>query len=86
MKVKIQKGVAQGYVNAPPSKSMAHRMLICAGLSNGTCRVKGIAESKDILATIDCLTALGAKCQKRGEDIVVTGIDVTKTKASDVLV
>ena len=74
MKVKIQKGIAKGYVDAPPSKSMAHRMLICAGLSKGTCLIQGIAESEDILATIDCLQALGAKCEKMGDTIKVTGV------------
>ena len=75
MKVKIKKGLASGRVDAPPSKSMAHRMLICAGLSSGTSIVNGIAESEDILATIDCLSALGAKCEKNGDSIKITGIN-----------
>ena len=53
MKVEILKGSAKGFVEAPPSKSMAHRMLICAGLSKGTSIVHGIADSNDVLATID---------------------------------
>ena len=48
-------------VAAPPSKSMAHRMLICAGLADGISTVRGVALSEDILATIDCLRALGAE-------------------------
>ena len=39
MIVNIKKGTAQGKVSAPPSKSMAHRLIICASLSEG--------ESKD---------------------------------------
>lgn len=85
MKVKIKKGIARGYVDAPPSKSMAHRMLICAGLSGGICYVKGIAESQDILATIDCLEALGAKCEKQGDTIKVIGINAKELKESTVL-
>ena len=48
-------------VIAPPSKSMAHRALICAGLSVGKSVISNIAASEDILATIDCLRALGAE-------------------------
>ena len=85
MKVKINKGIAKGRVVAPPSKSMAHRMLICAGLSEGTCKVSGIAPSMDVLATIDCLEAIGAVCQFKGDILEVTGVDVTKAGPKDVL-
>ena len=85
MKVKIKKGLASGRVDAPPSKSMAHRILICAGLSSGTSIVNGIAESEDILATIDCLNALGARCEKYGESIKVTGINFDEVKSDTVL-
>ena len=85
MKVKIKKGLASGCVDAPPSKSMAHRMLICAGLSSGTSIVNGIAESEDILATIDCLSALGAKCEKNGDSIKVTGIDFDDVRPDTIL-
>lgn len=85
MKVKIKKGLASGKVDAPPSKSMAHRMLICAGLSGGTSIVNGIAESEDILATIDCLEALGAKCEKSGDSIRVTGINMDGVETGTVL-
>ena len=64
MKIKINKGKAKGFVEAPPSKSMAHRLLICAGLSDGISEIKGITESQDILATLDCLRALGAQWER----------------------
>ena len=85
MKVKINKGVAKGYIDAPPSKSMAHRMLICAGLSTGTCLVHGISESEDILATMDCLEILGAKFQKQGSTVKVQGCDFNNVEANKVL-
>jgi 3-phosphoshikimate 1-carboxyvinyltransferase len=40
---------------------MAHRALICAGLAEGKSVIDNIAASEDILATIDCLRALGAE-------------------------
>ena len=76
MKVSISKGKAKGSVQAPPSKSMAHRLLICAGLAEGISVVHGIAYSKDVLATIDCLEALGVKCERSGDTIRVTGSDM----------
>ena len=42
MKVSISKGTAKGFVEAPPSKSMAHRLLICAGLAEG--QTAGVTE------------------------------------------
>jgi len=49
-----------GTVDAPPSKSMAHRYLIGAALSGKVCSLSGVDYSEDILASIDCLKALGA--------------------------
>lgn len=76
MIVSIKKSTASGVVVAPPSKSMAHRMLIGAGLSKGTSTIKGIAQSEDIKATIDCLLALGAKCEISGDTVKVIGTDL----------
>ena len=73
MKIKISRGTAHGRVSAPPSKSMAHRMLICAGLADGTSVLKGISDSQDMQATLDCLTALGAKWRKDGEIVTIQG-------------
>ena len=41
-----------------PSKSDAHRALICAALSTKPCQVICQAESKDIAATRKCLEAV----------------------------
>ena len=53
----------KGSVDAPPSKSMAHRYLIGAALSGQKCTLCGVDYSEDILASIDCLKALGAKIE-----------------------
>ncbi len=74
MKVTIEKSSPAGTVVAPPSKSMAHRLLICSGLAAGKSIVHGIAQSEDVLATLDCLKALGAKYTVNGDDVTVTGI------------
>lgn len=85
MKVRINKGVARGRIEAPPSKSMAHRLLICAGLSEGECTVHGISESEDVLATLDCLKAIGAKWKRDKDAITVTGTDIRKIPAGKIL-
>ncbi len=69
MKIKIRPSVLRGKVTAPPSKSMCHRLLICAGLSQGESLISNVSYSEDILATLDCLSAMGAKIEK-GEGFV----------------
>ena len=73
MRVAISKGRAVGKITAPPSKSMAHRLLICAGLSGGVSRIRGISDCEDVRATIDCLSALGVVCERIGNDVTVYG-------------
>ena len=78
MRVKIGKGTARGTVQAPPSKSMANRLLICAGLADGTSVIHGIAPSEDVLATIDCLQALGIRCELEKDTAVVYGRELNE--------
>ena len=78
MKALIQPGTARGTVAAPPSKSMAHRLLICAALAEGESVVRGVDPSQDILATADCLTALGASLIWEGNTVRVRGCDPRK--------
>lgn len=63
MRVTINKSIAKGILSAPPSKSYAHRLLIAAALSNGVTVVKNIVKSNDVIATINCLEALGKKVE-----------------------
>lgn len=73
MQVTVKPSKANGIVLAPPSKSMAHRLLICAGLSDGESIVSNITFSQDILATLDCLKALGASCEIDGNQVKIKG-------------
>ena len=72
MDIKVYPGKLKGTVQVPPSKSMAHRALICASLAEGRSVVRGISESKDMEATIGCMTALGAKIRRIGDGTAVT--------------
>lgn len=73
MKVEIKKGTPRGAVAAPPSKSCAHRMIICAALADGVSRIAGVGMSEDILATLDCVRALGAEARSEGGELVIRG-------------
>ncbi|MBQ6266976.1 MAG: 3-phosphoshikimate 1-carboxyvinyltransferase [Clostridia bacterium] len=75
MNLRIHPGRPYGAVTAPPSKSLAHRLLLCAGLSAGESRVRGIRLSDDLRATIDCLRALGARVELDGDTAIVQGAD-----------
>lgn len=85
MNVTIRPGRAAGCVSAPPSKSMAHRLLICAGLSDGISHIHGVEFNEDISATIDCLRALGASCTIDGDTVTVAGTDFRKAVPSQTL-
>ena len=52
MKIQIEPSRLQGTLSVPASKSIAHRMLICAGLAEGVSVVERVSFSKDIEATI----------------------------------
>ena len=75
MNALIRPGTARGTVAAPPSKSMAHRLLICAALADGESIIRGVDPSEDILATADCLAALGASLSWEENAVRVRGFD-----------
>ncbi|MBR2926473.1 MAG: 3-phosphoshikimate 1-carboxyvinyltransferase [Clostridia bacterium] len=82
MQVRIEKGRAVGSVMAPPSKSMAHRLLICAALARGESLIHGISQSEDVMATLDCLRALGAAVTLDGSDVRISGLDMRRVRLS----
>ena len=85
MKVTIKKGRATGCVKAPPSKSMAHRYLICAALAEGKSVIHGMSDCEDVRATVDCLSALGVPVKIEGDTATVEGINIKGTIPSGVL-
>lgn len=75
MNLMIKPSQAVGSVTAPPSKSMAHRQLIAAALGAEARAVDNLEWSEDILATLDCLRALGASIERREQGVVIGGLD-----------
>lgn len=64
-----------GTVTPPPSKSQAHRLLLCAALAEGVSDLHNIYFSEDVCATLRCIEALGADWEDRGGGRVrITGV------------
>lgn len=61
-----------GKIKAISSKSDAHRILICAALSQNETKINCNVMSKDIAATICCLKAMGTEICVDGDIITVT--------------
>lgn len=66
MNVVITPEALSGSIDAIASKSMAHRLLICAALCSTPTRITCTTSSNDIEATIGCLKALGARIEREG--------------------
>ena len=81
--LKIYPSKLKGEVKIPPSKSMAHRAIICAALSDGLCIIENIDYSDDIIATIDAMNSLGAKIVKYKDYIEVIGAYGSDEKAKE---
>ncbi|WP_195468371.1 3-phosphoshikimate 1-carboxyvinyltransferase [Clostridium sp. D43t1_170807_H7] len=81
--LKINPSKLKGEVKIPPSKSMAHRAIICAALSDGLCIIENIDYSDDIIATIDAMNSLGAKIVKHKDHIKVIGVYGSDEKAQE---
>lgn len=73
MKIEIKPSTLCGEIIAPPSKSIAHRFLICGALSRGESRINGVSGSDDMKATLSCLSALGASVKRDGNSVTIFG-------------
>ena len=85
MNVKIQKSSPFGRVVAPPSKSMAHRILISAAMAEGTSIISGVPSCDDVSATVNCLISLGADIKREGDVLTVKGVDMRSSSPASTL-
>lgn len=77
MKIKISPKILleNQEVTMPPSKSIAHRVIICASLANKESRIDNIEYSDDINVTIAAMRKMGAKIQTFDKYLIIKGID-----------
>ena len=81
MVVTIKPQKIKGEVSVPPSKSVAHRLVIAAALSKGTSKVENLSFSKDITATVNAMRSLGAQIDISGNTAIIKGIEKPPEKA-----
>ena len=82
MNITITPRKLQGNIRIIPSKSQAHRYLICAAFSDNPTRIICPAVNQDIEATAACLNALGADIQRTTDGYQVTPIKVVPPEAT----
>ncbi|MBQ6934593.1 MAG: 3-phosphoshikimate 1-carboxyvinyltransferase [Clostridia bacterium] len=78
MNVTIEKSSFGGKIKMASSKSHLHRALICASLGDRLCRLYYNGSSDDVVATINCLNALGAQIADKGEYFEILPIKQVK--------
>lgn len=81
MDIKITPKKLSGGVTVPPSKSVAHRLIICAAFAKGRSVIENIYPSKDIIATAQAMKAFGAEISLENGRAVVDGIGEVPQKA-----
>ena len=63
----------RGEFEIPGDKSISHRSIIFSSLGNSTVEVSNFLSGADCLSTVECMKSLGAKIERSGEKILVTG-------------
>ncbi|MBE6068096.1 MAG: 3-phosphoshikimate 1-carboxyvinyltransferase [Clostridium lundense] len=71
--IRITPSSLRGDIKIPPSKSLAHRAVICAGLSEGISNIDNIIFSEDIKATTMGMESFGIEVNRKDESINIKG-------------
>lgn len=74
----------KGEVHVPSSKSIGHRALICAGLSEGISTINNVGISQDIEATIEALKSFGIAVERAAFSLSIKGSAVSELKGSEI--
>ena len=82
MNINIKPSKLNGDIIIPCSKSVAHRLLICASLSDSPSIISNISFNNDILATINCLRALNIDINIKDDKVYV---NPNKLEVKDIL-
>jgi len=81
MDLTLYPGKLSGKITAIPSKSQAHRYLICAALADKPTELICPETNRDIEATADCLQALGATIERTLDGYRITPIETPPESA-----
>ena len=72
-----------GEIKIPGDKSISHRALICASISDGTSKISNLQESEDVINTLKSLEQLGINITKQKETYNVEGKGFRGLEASE---
>lgn len=78
MDILLKPACPHGTIKAIASKSVAHRLLLCAAFSDKPSRIRCEETNADILATVRCLNSLGASILRENEYFSVTPVSEVK--------
>jgi 3-phosphoshikimate 1-carboxyvinyltransferase len=73
-----------GKVTPPPSKSAAHRAIICASLAHGISTISPFVPSNDMTASIGAMRALSAKIDISGNTLIIDGSNTFSNILNDI--
>ena len=76
MDITIHPRSLRGAIQITPSKSIAHRLLICAAFADSGTTLICPETNRDIEATVDCLNALGADIHRTDSGYMIGPISV----------
>ena len=82
MDITIHPRPLRGEIEVIPSKSIAHRYLICAAFADNATTLICPETNRDIEATVDCLNALGAQIRRTGNGYEITPVSVIPETAT----
>ena len=72
-----------GEIKIPGDKSISHRALICASISDGTSKISHLQESEDVINTLNSLKQLGINITKENASYNVEGKGFKGLKESE---
>ena len=75
----------EGKIKAISSKSVAHRLLICAAFADAPTTIRCDETNNDICATAECLVALGARIERQAPYYVVEPIKPSEVSRGAIL-
>lgn len=82
---KVQRSVLNGSISVPPSKSHTVRALLVATLAKGKSVIRGALVDGDGASALAAARGLGARCDLRGDSLLVAGTAGELAGGSDTL-
>jgi 3-phosphoshikimate 1-carboxyvinyltransferase len=64
----------RGELSVPPDKSISHRAALAALLSEDPVTIRNYLPAEDTLATLDAVKTFGARAERKGDTVRVTGV------------